>query len=112
MPARSERLYLYPDNVELPGRVMDFPVWWDRRAFFDTVGTRDVDLGSPFQVNYGLLLSPIETMEWDARCTKAFAGDERIKLAVVADEMRRLREVLPRTRWVIVESYEWESGLD
>jgi hypothetical protein len=112
MPARSERIYLYPDNLDEPGTVIPFPVWWDRRAFFDAYGSREVDTGNPFYVNYGLLLTPGEAMTWDDRCRTAFAADERSRLPIVIEQMRVLKETLPRTRWVVVESYEWESGLD
>ena len=112
MPARSERVYLYPDDVRKPGTVVDFPLWWDRRAFFDQYGRREVDLGSPFHVNYGLLLSPVEAMEWDERCRKRFARDPRRHQPAILEEMRVLHDALPRMRWVIVESYEWESGLE
>lgn len=112
MPARNERIYLYPHDVGQPGQVVPFPLWWDRRAFFDAYGSRGVDLGSPFSVDEGMLLSPVEAMAWDERSRAQFAADARSGVPVVMEEMRILAEMLPKCRWVIVESYEWESGLD
>lgn len=112
MPARAERVYLYPDDVSRPGKVIPFPIWWDRRAFFETYGSREVDTGNPFYVDCGLLLTPAEAMTWDDRCRESFARDPRAQVPGVAEEMRVLKATLPGTRWVIVESYEWESGLD
>jgi hypothetical protein len=31
---------------------------------------------------------------------------------VVREAMEQWETMLPRTRWIIVESYEWESGLE
>ena len=112
MPARSERLYLFPDEDGLPGQVMEFPIWWDRREFFNTYRQRWIDLGGPIYVNYALLLTPWEAVGWDSRCREQFSRDPRSRESWFVSEMQRVESALKRAKWVIVESYEWESGLD
>ena len=112
MPARSERIYLFPDEDGQPGQVMEFPVWWDRREFFNKYRHREIDLGGPIYVDYALLLSPGEAMVWDGRCREQFSHDPRSREPWFVSEMRRVEAALKKARWVIVESYEWESGLD
>jgi hypothetical protein len=91
---------------------MEFPLWWDRTAFFNKYSQRQIDTGSPFSVDYGLLLTVGEAMAWDKRCREAFAQDPRSIKAFVLEAMERLASVLKTASWVIVESYEWESGFD
>ena len=53
-----------------------------------------------------------EALAWDRRCREAFAQDPRSKQTVVIEAMRQWDKLLKGTSWVIVESYEWESGLE
>lgn len=118
MPARNERIYLCPREDGRPGWMMDFPVWWDRSGFFekfgafDSPGSRWFDTGNPWYVDYALLLTMGEAAAWDKGCRKAFAHDPRSQHAKIAEAMLLLEERLVSAQWVIVESYEWESGLD
>jgi hypothetical protein len=112
MPAYRERVYICPAQNGQPGWIMDFPVWWDRRAFFKKFGERQIDTGNPFQVNYALLLTDWEAKAWDEQCRKQFAQDPRIQSAIVKDAMRELDAMINSASWIIVESYEWESGLE
>jgi hypothetical protein len=112
MPARAERIYLFPADEDQPGRVMRFPVWWDRRGFFDKYGDRKIDTGNPFYVDYALLLTQGEALVWDKACREKFSGDFRSRRRNLELEMQQLEAALKKSRWVIVESYEWESGLD
>lgn len=118
MPARGERIYLCPRTDGQPGWVMDFPVWWNRSGFFEKHGvfeqadSRWFDTGNPWYVDYALLLTMGEAAAWDKQCRKAFDHDPRSQQAEIAEAMRRLEDRLGEARWVIVESYEWESGLD
>ena len=112
MPARSERIYLFPSEDGEPGQVMQFPIWWDRGGFFNKYGQRYIDLGSPFYVTYALLLTQGEAIVWDEQCRERFSQDPRSREPRFASEMQRVESALGKTRWVIVESYEWESGLD
>ena len=91
---------------------MDFPVWWDRRGFFDKYRDREIDLGHPAYVDYAFLLTRSEALAWDERCRERFSADPRSKRPGVVSDMQQLESALREARWVIVESYEWESGLD
>jgi hypothetical protein len=108
MPARREKIYICPREDGQPAWIMDFPLWWDRRAFFEKFGDRKLDTGNPIYVDYGLLLTNGEAMAWDKRCREAFSGVLRPHIAQAMD---RLAPRLKSASWVIVESYEWESGL-
>ena len=112
MPARRERLYICPKENGRPAWVVDFPLWWDRRAFFGQYSQRQIDTGNPFYVDYGLLLTAGEAMAWDKRCREPSAADPGSRPAHVVTAMARLESMLKTASWVIVESYEWESGLD
>jgi hypothetical protein len=97
---------------------MDFPAWWNPSGFFEKYGSienrgsRWFDTGSPGYSDYALLLTIGEAAAWDKQCRKAFARDTRSQQAEIAEAMRLLEERLDSAQWVIVESYEWESGLE
>ena len=97
---------------------MAFPTWWNRSGFFERFGafsgpgSRWHDTGNPWYVDYVLLLSAGEAATWDQECRQNGAGDPRDLPAEVIEAMRQLEERLDASRWVVVESYEWESGLD
>ena len=112
MPANRERVYICPEQSGQPAWIVDFPLWWDRREFFRQYGSRQVDTGNPFYVDTGMLLTAGEARAWDQRCREAFAPDPRGRLPVVAEAMRQMAAMLKTAAWVIVESYEWESGLE
>ena len=118
MPARNERIYLCPREHGQPGWIMDFPAWWNRSGFFEKYGSfeqpgsRWFDTGNPWYVDYALLLTMGEAAAWDEQCRKAFAKDPRRQHAEITEAMRLLEERLDSAQWVIVESYEWESGLE
>jgi hypothetical protein len=90
---------------------MDFPLWWDRGAFFKKFGDRQIDTGNPFYVDYGLLLTGSEAKVWDKRCKEALANDTSSQKPHLVEAMHRLESLLRTASWVIVESFEWESGL-
>ena len=112
MPAYRERIYICPGENGQPAWILDFPLWWDRGAFFKKYGDRQIDTGNPFSVDYGLLLTGGEANAWDKRCREAIAGDPRSQKPHLVEAMRRLESILRTANWVIVESFEWESGLD
>ena len=91
---------------------MRLPAWWSRSAFFEMFRQREIDTGNPSYVDYGYLLTPGEAMAFDRQCREMPLD----KLAASGDglEMARsdLESALKGARWVIVESFEWESGLD
>jgi hypothetical protein len=112
------RSYLCPRENGRPGWTMDFPAWWNRTGFFekhgafDAPGSRWFDTGNPWYVDYALLLTTGEATAWDKACRAAFAHDPRSQRPEMVEAMRLLDERLDAAGWVIVESYEWESGLD
>jgi hypothetical protein len=112
MPAYRERIYLCPAKNGQPGSIMDFPVWWKRADFFKKYSQRQIDTGNPIYVDYALLLTTGEALAWDKQCREAFTQDPRSQLDKIVEMMDQLETRLKSTSWVIVESYEWESGLD
>jgi len=118
MPARSERIYLCPAENGQPGWVMPFPAWWNRDAFFEKYGSfakqgaRWFDTGNSWYVDYAMLLSMGEVYAWDKECRKSYAKNPPGQNDKMIEDMRLLEIRLNASRWIIVESYEWESGLD
>ena len=111
MPAYRERVFICPDQNGQPGWIMDFPLWWDRREFFKKYRYRQIDTGNPFYVDYALLLSAGEAIAWDQHCRAQFAENPSSKKQFFVDAMQRWESMLKSASWVIVEMYEWESGL-
>ena len=112
MPARTERIYLFPRKADRLGRVMEFPLWWDRRGFFDKYRDRGIDLGHPLYVDYAYLLTAGEALVWDKQCREQFSSDPSSERPHMVSAMQQLESALKEAKWVIVESSEWESGLD
>jgi len=112
MPAYRERIYICPGENGQPAWILDFPLWWDRGAFFKKYGDRQIDTGNPIYVDYGLLLTSTEANAWDKLCREALVGDPRGQEPHVVEAMRWLESKLRTASWVVVESFEWESGLD
>jgi hypothetical protein len=112
MPAYRERVYICPNQNGQPGWIVEFPLWWDRREFFKKYGDRQIDTGNPFYMDYGLLLTSWEAAAWDKQCREVFADDPRGRLSAIGEAMRHWEALLQTASWIIVESYEWESGLD
>ena len=111
MPARAERVYLCPAENGQPGWVVDFPMWWNRDEFFQKFGDRWIDTGNPIYVDCGLLLTQGEAWAWDQQCRVAFAADPRSNQTAIVETMRRWEAMLQAASWVVIESYEWESGM-
>jgi hypothetical protein len=91
---------------------MEFPYWWDRDSFFQKFVDRKIDTGNPFYVEYGLLLTGGEARQWDKQCREAFTGQAGNLKPHITGAMDRFETTLKMASWVIVESFEWESGLD
>jgi hypothetical protein len=111
MPAYREKIYICPRENGQPAWVLDFPAWWERRAFFEQYGQRQIDTGNPFYVDYGLLLTGGEARAWHKRCAEALAGDPERQSPHLVKAVARLAGMLETAGWVVVESYEWELGL-
>jgi len=112
MAAYRERIYICPTENGRPTHILDFPLWWDRSAFFNNFRDRQIDTGNPFYVDYGLLLTGSEAKVWDSRCREALTGSPEGQKLYLLEAMQQLESMLDAASWVIVESYEWESGLD
>lgn len=112
MPARCETVCIIPEKPGRPCLVRGFPSWWDRGAFFENFRDRELDLGNPIDWNLAWLLSATEAQLWDEKCRKAFRGPQPGDPAGLEDDMRALADALREASWVVVESREWESGLD
>ena len=111
MPAYRERVYICPAENGQPGWVEDFPLWWERTAFFEQYGRRSIDTGNPIYADHALLLIAWEARTWDKRCREEFAHDPRSQEPFFVESLRHWETMLGAASWVIVESYEWESGL-
>lgn len=112
MPARTERIYLFPSDTSQPARVMRFPTWWDRRGFFAKFRDRELDTGNPIYVDYAFLLTMGEALVWDRTCREKFVSDPQSQKRDFTAETQQFEAALKKSRWVIVESAEWESGWD
>ena len=112
MPARGYRVYVCPDENGQPIWIGKLPVWWDRVGLFEKYGDRRIDTEHPIYVDYGLLLSRSEVYAWDSVCREIFAMDPRRHRADVKKSLQQRDTMLKTMKWVVVESYEWESGLD
>lgn len=112
MPARAERLTICPKQNGAPIAIVKFPSWWERRAFFEQYGARFFDTGNPIYVDYGLLLTGAEASVWDKRQQERAISSGRTLSPHSFAEMNRVASLLKTASWVIVESYEWESGQD
>lgn len=73
---------------------------------------RRLDTGNLFHVDYALLLTMGEAAAWDEECREAFAADRRSQFERVVEAMHLLEMRLKSTSWVVVESYEWDSGME
>ena len=112
MPARLERITVVPAAEGKPTRVLRFPSWWNKAAFFEHFKAREIDTGNPIDWNLAWLLSAAEAAAWDDRCQAGFSMNPKGVDPLVLEEMGQLVVLLRQGGWVIVESYEWESGLD
>ena len=111
MPAYRQRVYICPEQSGQPAWIMEFPLWWNRQEFFEKYGERQFDTGNPFYVDYALLLAGWEAMAWDKSCREQFDLDPRSQEPFFVEAMQRWESLLKVSSWIIVESYEWESGL-
>jgi hypothetical protein len=109
MPARAERIYLFPYRNGDPGVVMPFPYWWNRSEFMKRYQQREIGLCNPIDANYAWLLDYGEAIAWNDECVRAFATDPLHGKPQTIDDQYKLEDALRQSQWVIVESYEWES---
>jgi hypothetical protein len=89
--------------------------WWNTWALLKKYPHRELE-GLAY-TDYVLVLTPFEAMEWQRRFREAFEQDpHRLPTAgsrqIVEALSRQLEATQYDTRWVVVEMYEWESGMD
>lgn len=110
MPARTERIYLFPSRKGDPCQVRPLPYWWDRALFMDRYRQREIECSNPFDLNFAWLLDTGQAMAWNEECLRRFAPDPRQDDRRTLADQQELAEALLQCRWLIVESCEWESG--
>jgi hypothetical protein len=91
----------------LKGEVAEVP-WWPPALVFELPGIREMDANSPY-VDYVAGVSPE-----DAALLDEEAWGKMPNPKPYAAERERLRERFARrdaVQWVLVQIYEWESGL-
>jgi hypothetical protein len=108
MPARKEKLYICSNQGILK---LEFPIWWERTDFLLKFAGREIDTQHPLYVNYAYLLTVGEAIAWDKQCKNGFYFSTSQDNTKVREDMDKLEFILKKSLWVIVESYEWESGL-
>jgi hypothetical protein len=109
MPARDERIYLFPYRNGDPGVVMPFPYWWDRSKFIKKYQQREIECSNPIDSNFAWLLDFGEAIAWNEECVKEFASNPLSSKPQIIEAQQKLEDALRQSQWVIVESYEWES---
>ena len=111
MPARAERLYLYPDlhfdRQSEPGQIVEFPGWWDRREFFIQFKAREVDCSNPVDQKSAYLMNVDEALAFDKQCLEKTATRLGSIPPHIRDSQIEFVDALRQSKWVIVESYEW-----
>jgi hypothetical protein len=112
MPARVETIQIVPKKSGQLSLILRFPYWWNRAAFLKKFRERELDLENPIDFNLAWLLSAVEAILWDEQCKKQFPDSEIGAHPTILSEMSQLTDALKHARWVIVESNEWESGLN
>ncbi len=112
MPARSEQLFILPCGNGQAVRIISFPSWWDRKEFFKSYSQREIDLGNPVDANFVWVLTSEEALAWNRLCAERFSASIVSMETKVMEDMGELEAVLRDARRAIVESYEWEAGLD
>jgi len=91
---------------------MPFPYWWNRSEFIHRYQKREIDLGNPIDANYVWVLNSAEAAVWNEECVKLFSADPLSRHPQILEEQRKLGDALTKSQWLLVESYEWESGLE
>jgi hypothetical protein len=90
--------------------MMPFPYWWNRSEFIQRYQKRETDLGNPIDANFVWVLSSGDAVAWNEGCVESFSVDPLSKKPEVIEDQVKLKELLMQSQWVLVESYEWESG--
>ena len=111
----STRIRGVPLKGDAPGWSVENVFWWDTWALLEKYPHRVLE-GLAY-TDYVLVLTPVEAMEWQRRFREAFNQDpHRLPSAGSRESVEACSRQLEATRhdicWVVVEMYEWESGMD
>ena len=111
MPARAERLYLYPDlhfdRQSEPGCILEFPSWWDRREFFRRFKAREVDCSNAVDEKSAYLMFVDDAFAFDRECLERSVIKPGTVPPHIRDRQAEFVDALRQSKWAIVESYEW-----
>jgi hypothetical protein len=112
VPARAERIYIVPSRNGEPCWIRPFPAWWNRSVFIQKYQHREINFENPIDANYVWVLNSAEATVWNEQSIKEFSQNPRSDMIDVIEDYHQMDSVLKKAWWLIVESYEWESGLD
>ncbi len=115
------RVWVVPKEAGNACAIFRGPWWWDRNTlapeYLELYAARYIDTNNPFWMDSVRLFSGDEARAMDkvaregyrAYCREFFGrGLRRPEI----QEMARFSRALKRAEWVVIYTYEWESGLD
>lgn len=111
MPAIAYRIYLCPAAHGLPAYVSRMPLWWNSSELFSAYRSRMIDIQGLVYDDSAILLTGAEAADFDDRASAEYASSVTVEPQIKA-QMAEIRSALSAVKWVIVEAYEWESGLE
>ena len=116
-----EWVWIVPREDGPASRSFFGPLWWfcttTAPVFAERFWSRFRDTGNPLWVDYVGLLSGDEARAWNDEATALFIQERRSSSsrglnAWEREHMAEFARWLSQAVWVVVFSYEWESGLD
>lgn len=103
-----------PVRDDAPVWSVDNIFWWDMLALRKHYPGREI-LDSTMYLDYVVVLTPAEALEWNRRFGDSYRLTHKPVEQTWPDApgelTRRLESTHEACRWIIVEQYEWESGL-
>jgi hypothetical protein len=112
--ALSIRIRGVPVRENVPCWSMDNVFWWDMRPLREQYPVREI-VDATLYLDYVVVLTPSEALDWNQRFGESYRqmhGSAGTNCSDAIDELtRKLESTRDALRWVIVEQYEWESGL-
>ncbi len=112
--AFSTRIHLVPVKTAQLSQSVDSVFWWNVQELFEKYPYRQIE--SLAYLDYVVVLTPTEAIEWQSHFRDKFIQNQ-MSNAIPNWQQRvdQLSQLLENqrhdVRWVIVELYEWESGL-
>jgi hypothetical protein len=88
--------------------------WWDMNLVRERLPVREIVDATLYQ-DYVVIMTPAEAIEWNRSFSDSYRKAHAAAGACDNDAIDRLGQRLESTRdamrWIVVERYEWESGL-